>query len=122
MAEGLTASCHDEGRGGLGVHLALVALAGDLGMEISIEKIPGADRLTASQALYSESCGRFVITAPESSGRRLEEIFKGLPLGMIGKINGKQQFIVNGSDGATLIDETLERLRGSWLSPFGDMI
>lgn len=122
VTEGLTASCHAVGRGGLGVHLALVALAGDLGMEVSIEKIPGADRLTASRVLYSESCGRFVITAPESSRNRLEAIFKGLPLGLIGKTSGERRFIVNGSGGAKRIDETLEKLRGRWLSPFGDLI
>jgi phosphoribosylformylglycinamidine synthase subunit PurSL len=122
ITEGLTASCHAVGRGGLGVHLALVALAGDLGMEISIEKIPGADHLAASRALYSESCGRFVITAPESSRSRLEDIFKGLPLGLIGKISGERRFVVNGSGGTKCIDETLEKLRGSWLSPFEDLI
>jgi hypothetical protein len=63
-----------------------------------------------------------VITAPESSRNRLEAIFKGLPLGLIGKASGERRFIVNGSGGVKLIDETLEKLRGRWLSPFGDLI
>ncbi|HDR13957.1 MAG TPA: phosphoribosylformylglycinamidine synthase [Desulfobacteraceae bacterium] len=122
VIEGLTASCHAVGRGGLGVHLALVAIAGDLGMELSIEKLPGSSGLTATRALYSESSGRFVITVPESSQKRFEEIFVGLPLGLIGKVNGKRRFIVHGNGGTTLIDETLEKLRVSWLAPFGDLI
>jgi hypothetical protein len=63
-----------------------------------------------------------VITAPESSAERLEEIFKGLPLRMAGRITRQRRFVVTGSDGATLLDETLERLRESWLSRFGDLI
>jgi len=36
---GLVSSCHAVGRGGLGVHLALVSMAGELGMEIEFDKI-----------------------------------------------------------------------------------
>ncbi len=121
VKEELTASCHAVGRGGLAVHLALVALAGDLGLEISVEKIPGAEGLTPTRALYSESCGRFVITAPQESRKPLEEIFDGLPLGLIGTVTGSRRFVVNGKNGETLIDETLEKLRAEWHAPFGNL-
>jgi len=122
VKEGLTASCHAVGRGGLGVHLALVSFAGDLGMDVSIDKVPGGGGLQAHQALYSESCGRFVLTASPSNRRKLEEIFQGLPLGLVGTVSGNGRFVVRGCGDTVLIDETLNRLKDSWHAPFGSLV
>jgi len=46
MEQGLMASAHALSRGGLAVHLALVAMAGELGMEVDLHDVP-CPRLTA---------------------------------------------------------------------------
>jgi phosphoribosylformylglycinamidine synthase subunit PurSL len=110
------------GRGGLGVHFVLAALAGELGMDIEIDKISGANSLGPCRALYSESCGRFIITVSPGRRERLEKIFTGLPLSLVGTVNETGRFVVTHKNGEALIDETLERLRNDWLEPFGDLI
>ena len=66
MENELVSSCHAVARGGLAVHLVLAAMGGDLGMTIQLPAIPAVQGLSDSQKLYSESCGRFVVTvSPE---------------------------------------------------------
>jgi len=61
ISQGLVRSCHDVSEGGLAVALAEVALAGDLGIEVTA--LPHED---LAVALFAESTGRFVVeVAPE---------------------------------------------------------
>ncbi|MCJ7829792.1 MAG: AIR synthase-related protein, partial [Desulfobacterales bacterium] len=59
---GLVASAHGVYRGGLGVHLALVALGGDLGMQVHLGEVPTADLARNDRILFSESAGRFIVS------------------------------------------------------------
>ena len=61
ISEDLISSCHAVSRGGLAVHLALTAMAGELGMEIDLSMIPGSDGLTPAQTLYSESVKLYLV-------------------------------------------------------------
>ncbi|MBU0535622.1 MAG: phosphoribosylformylglycinamidine synthase [Nanoarchaeota archaeon] len=69
IAEGVIASAKSVDIGGLGAALAKTAMAGKLGMDVSLENLPG----TASRndyALASQSNGRFVVTiAPNMDGK-----------------------------------------------------
>jgi phosphoribosylformylglycinamidine (FGAM) synthase-like enzyme len=122
ISEGLISSCHAVSRGGLAVHLAMSSMAGELGMEISLAPIPAANGLTASQILYSESCGRFVITLSPDKKERFEGIFSGMKKGLIGSVTEKSCFSVKDSNGQTIIDEDIGELKESWKKPFGDLI
>ena len=68
IAEGLVASCRGIYRGGLAIHAAMTAMGGQLGMTIDLGKIPGSDAadIRDDQLLFSESCGRFLVTVPEN--------------------------------------------------------
>jgi len=118
----LVSSCHAVSRGGLAVHLALTAMAGELGMEIDLPLIPGADRLTASQTLYSESCGRFIVTVAPDRQEPFQAIFSGLELGRIGVITESPMFIIRGDAGRPLVEEDIVQLKASWKRPFGELI
>ena len=122
IKEGLISSCHAVTRGGLAVHLAMAAMAGGLGMETHMKRIPAASGLTASQILYSESCGRFVMTvAPEKKGD-FEKKFSGMKLARIGLMTESQAFVIRDFAGGALIDEDITALKAAWKKPFGGLV
>jgi phosphoribosylformylglycinamidine synthase subunit PurSL len=122
IEEGLVSSCHAVSRGGLAVHLAMVSMAAELGMEVRLPSIPSAAGLSPVQILYSESCGRFVITVASHSKDRFEEILSGTRLGLVGSVEESSLFrILNGEEGV-LLEEDIKDLKESWKRPFGKLI
>ena len=122
IQEGLVSSCHAVSRGGLSVHLAMVAMAGELGMEISLPSIPGASALTVSQVLYSESCGRFVITVDPEKKESFEKIFSGAKMKQVGIVTESPRFYIKNGKGGSIIEEDLSTLKDFWKKPFEDLI
>ncbi len=80
----LLASAHGLYRGGLAVHLALSSLAAGLGLEVDLSRV--APDLPDYAALYSESAGRFLVSVDPADATRLEELFAGQPLALIGQV------------------------------------
>jgi phosphoribosylformylglycinamidine (FGAM) synthase-like enzyme len=119
---GLVSSCHAVSRGGLAVHLAMVAMGGELGMEIRLSLIPGFSGLTAGQALYSESCGRFVITVAPGKKKDFEKIFFGMKIGRAGVVTESPRFSVKDGQEKAIIDEDVNDLKHAWKKPFGELI
>jgi len=115
-------SCHAVSRGGLAIHLAMAAMAGELGMELDLNRIPAAGGLTASQILYSESCGRLVITVAPEKRESFEKTFSGMKIGLIGAVTKSPDFSVKDGNGHTIIKEDINRLKESWKKPFGELI
>ncbi len=122
MKQRLVASVHGIYSGGLGVHLALVAMGADLGLDIDLSKVPCHDLERDDQLLFSESAGRFVVTvAPENAGA-FEKFFQGLSWGHVGQVTDTGRLHMAGLAGKRLVDEPLEALRRAWKKPFGDLI
>jgi phosphoribosylformylglycinamidine synthase len=117
--EGLLASCHGLYRGGLGVHLALAGMAAGLGVEVDLGKAaPGAPSFAA---LYSESPGRFLVSVDPAHRGRVEELFQGQPLYLLGEVRGDEAFKV--SRGVkTIIDAALPDLQAAWQRRFGKLV
>jgi len=122
ISEDLISSCHASSRGGLAVHLALVAMAGELGMEIDLPLVPGSAGLTPSQTLYSESCGRFVITVAPGKRELFEDIFANMNMERVGSITESPLLIIKSDNGDPIIREDIFRLKDSWKKPFGELI
>jgi len=122
IEEGLVSSCHAVSRGGLAPHLAMVAMAGELGMEIELSLVPGAARLTSTQVLYSESCGRFVLTVAPHRRERFERIFSGMRIARVGVTSESPLFLIRGVDGKPMLEEEVMDLKACWKVPFGDLI
>lgn len=116
------ASVHGIYRGGLGVHLALVAMGGNLGMEIDLAPVPGDQIDRNDVVLFSESAGRFIVTIDPEKQDVFEQVFKDLAFACIGTVTGGNDFIVKGIDGQILADVTLHELKAAWKRPFGDLI
>ena len=121
IKSGLIASCHAVSRGGLGVHLALSAMAGDLGAEINIEPFPCDMGLSPSRILYSESLGRFLLTVSPENKEYFEKVISNYDVTLIGKVIKEPGLkIYYGKN--LLVDMQLSQLKKSWYAPFKDMV
>lgn len=132
----LVASAHGIYRGGLGVHLTMVAIGGDLGMKVDLALVPAcapcADRTSIlsnriDTILFSESAGRFIVTIAPENRKMFEDIFKGLPCSCIGVITDKSGDLVvsdskNKKKNKTIISIPVQDLKAAWKKPFGDLI
>jgi len=121
ILEGLISSCHAVTRGGLGVHLTMVAMAGELGMDLGLGRVPAVNGLSGSRILYSESCGRFVLTVAPEKKQRFEAVFSGMKTSLMGTATESPVFSVKDSNGQTIIKEDIHKLKKSWKKPFGDL-
>jgi phosphoribosylformylglycinamidine (FGAM) synthase-like enzyme len=115
----LLASAHGLYRGGLAVHLALASLAAGLGLEVDLSRV--APESPDYAALYSESAGRFLVSVDPAQARRLEELFRGQPLGCLGRVGGDQTFRLI-RHGRTLVEAPLATLRTAWERRFGSLV
>ncbi len=81
----LVASAISVGRGGLAVALSKMAMAGKLGIDADLGKVPGSAKAPHA-VLFSESQGRILATVRPDAAAKLEKLFKGLPLRRIGVV------------------------------------
>jgi phosphoribosylformylglycinamidine synthase subunit PurSL len=116
VAMGLTASCHGIYRGGLGVHAAMMAFAGGLGIRLNLASIPMDGDLRDDQILFSESCGRFIVTVPPSEKSRFEALFSTLASAHVGEVVAEPRLVVHGRAGNLLADTELHILKHDWQS------
>ena len=126
MEKELTASCRAVARGGLAVHLAQVAMAGGLGMEVDLARVPMDDArgdLRNDRLLFSESAGRFIVSVSPSNREVFEKMFKGLACALVGRVTDTHTRLkITGMDGENLVDSGLDILEHAWTKPLGDKI
>lgn len=115
------ASVHAICRGGLGVHLAMVAMGGNLGMDIDLSAISKGNVARNDVLLFSESAGRFIVTVSPDEHREFEKFFKTLPCGCIGTVTSKPDFVIKGINGRTLVKATVPQLKTAWKQTFGEL-
>jgi phosphoribosylformylglycinamidine synthase len=115
----LLASAHGLYRGGLAVHLALSSLAAGLGLEVDLSRV--APDLPDYAALYSESAGRFLVSVDPAEAPRLEELFAGQPLTLIGQVHPDPTCKII-RHGRTLLEAPLTTLRTAWERRFGGLV
>jgi phosphoribosylformylglycinamidine synthase subunit PurSL len=114
VQEGYLASCRALHRGGLAVHAAMVAFAGELGMRLDLSAVPKASALRDDQILFSESCGRFLVTVDPSFRNDFEALFTGLPCSQVGEVTEDPNLIIQGQKRERLVQESISSLKKSW--------
>ena len=124
IRNGMTASVHGIYRGGLGVHMAMKAMAGGLGLEVELSGVPVQENqnLRNDQLLYSESAGRFIVTVEPKGQQAFESLFAGMPVSRIGHVIAEPRMIIYGLEGNAILDITVPALKKAWQQPFGDLI
>jgi phosphoribosylformylglycinamidine synthase len=85
VASGMLDTAHDVSGGGLTVALARMALAGGLGVEISL--LPGA---RMDVALFGECGGCFVVAVPEERAGEFERAVEGVGCSRVGTTGGER--------------------------------
>jgi phosphoribosylformylglycinamidine synthase II len=113
------ASAHGLYRGGLAVHLALSSLAAGLGLEVDLSRV--APEAPAYVSLYAESAGRFLVSVDPAHQGRLEELFQGQPLSLLGQVRQEATFTIK-RHGQTLLEAPLAALRTAWERRFGELV
>ncbi len=117
----LVASAHGIYRGGLGTHLALVAMAGGLGLDVDLAEVVAEGVKREDILLYSESAGRFIVSVAPEDRAAFTERFKDLPCGCIGRVIKKKTLTVRGLSGKILFSAGLRQLKSAWKKPFGNL-
>lgn len=111
IGAGLVAGVHDCSEGGLAVALAEFALAGSLGLDVSL----ASDGLRRDELLFSESNGRFVVQVAAGA----EEAFAAaMPDGTawrrIGTVSAADAVLRIAVDGETVVEEGVDVLRSAF--------
>ncbi len=117
------ASAHGLYRGGLGVHVALCAMAGDRGASLDLSRVVTDEPLRPDSILFSESPGRFLISVAPDHQDAFEALFDGLPSACVGEVTRSPRLRIHaGKERELLIDQAVSELKTAWKSPFGELI
>ncbi|MCX5866149.1 MAG: AIR synthase-related protein [Proteobacteria bacterium] len=121
IKEGLVASAAPVGEGGLGISLAKKAMAGCLGMEIDLSRVPkGPGTERDDYLLFSESTGRFAVTVDPKKSAKFEKRMKGLPMAKIGVVTNEPVLKARGVKGKEIIRIKIEELKEAYKKTFKD--
>jgi phosphoribosylformylglycinamidine synthase II len=120
--QGLVASAHGIYRGGLGVHLAMIAMGGNLGLTIDLSKVPNDHVKRNDTLLFSESAGRFLVTVAPQFKDEFETLFAGVSCACIGTVTTSSTLDINDMKNAPLISVAIKDLKDAWKQPFGSLI
>ncbi|MFH1359493.1 MAG: phosphoribosylformylglycinamidine synthase subunit PurL [Candidatus Omnitrophota bacterium] len=113
--KGLLQSAHDCSEGGLGVALAEMCFAGQLGASVFLKDVRCQGGLKRNDAiLFSESNTRFVVEVAAKDRKAFERIFDTIPCGLIGCVSSKKVFTVYGLDGNVCVVSNIDSLKNAW--------
>ena len=101
IQRGLICSCHDVSEGGLAAAVAEMALAGDVGADLTGVRPTSAEK-AEEIILFSESATRFVVeVAPANEAAFRDCIWQHLPLCKIGQTCKERRLRMAGAGGTT---------------------
>lgn len=101
---------------GLAVALAKTAIGGKLGMDVSLEKIPGTWGY-GEVPLWSASAGRVVVTVAQQNRSKFEKLMSGNAFAMIGMTTSDKFFTVRSTEGV-FVDTNLDAMLKSYKGTF----
>ncbi|MDD5083016.1 MAG: AIR synthase-related protein, partial [Dehalococcoidales bacterium] len=102
----------------IGVALAEMAFAGDLGANVHLGKVPLGEPINRDDfILFSESNSRFLAEVDPANQAEFEKIMAGTPLAVIGSITESDALTIQGTRGNTIIDVPLAKLKEAWQRP-----
>ena len=116
MQRGLVRACHDLSEGGLATAIAEMALAGDIGADLTSLQVTfdGPDEVR----LFSESTTRFIVETRPGNEQALRDcLTSAVPLTQIGQTCKEPRLRTAGANGEWLIWAKLSDLREAWQKP-----
>jgi phosphoribosylformylglycinamidine synthase len=100
----------------------MVAMGGNLGMDIHLDTLPTEDCDRDDQVLFSESAGRFIISVSPDKSEAFEAIFADRPSACIGTVTESSRLRISGLNTQTIIDISVSKLKQAWKATFGALI
>jgi phosphoribosylformylglycinamidine synthase II len=114
ISAGLVRACHDLSEGGLGVAIAEMALAGNLGVTLDVRAVPhnpaAADDLVL---LFSESPTRFLVEVRPADASAFEAAMNGHACARVGAVT-EADVVITGLMGETLAHLSLSAVKTAW--------
>lgn len=96
-------------RGGLGIALAKTAMAGMLGVEVSLKN---------NYILFSESQGRILVTIDPKNKKQFEQMMKKNALALIGTVINNQNIIIKNKEQKNIIHLDVQKALKAYKSAF----
>ncbi len=116
--KGLVRACHDCSEGGIGVALAEMAFAGELGATIYLKSIPLGEPMGRDDfILFSESNSRFLVEVAPENKDDFEQIMGSASLAAIGQVTDSELLEVYGVGGRKVVSASLAELKEAWQRP-----
>ncbi len=118
--EGLLRSAATPVRGGLALALARSAMAGALGAAVDLEACAHLETPRDDAALFSESCGRFVVTTAPEDAERFARLFEGLACCRMGEVRASGRLVVR-RGARTLLDVEVAAMKRAFKATLRDV-
>ncbi len=117
IKSGLITSAISVATGGLGIALAKTAMAGMLGIEVSLKNIPGT--VTSNDTgLFSESQGRLVVSVAPKFKKEFEKLLGSNAFLRIGKVTRNDVFSIKGLNNDSLVETKISSLSKAYKQTF----
>ena len=118
VQKGLIRSMHDCSEGGIAAALAEMAFSGGLGVTARLDQAAySGESKRDDTVLFSESNARFIVEVEPEKKSRFERLLKGIPRGLLGRVEDSPEFIVYGLDNNVCLNTRIQDLREAWLRP-----
>ncbi len=103
VKRGLVASAIGVSRGGLGIALAKMAIAGELGITASLKGVRAPKDASALEMLFSESTGRILVTVNPARAKSFKAHMKGVHCFELVKVSSRKTIDIRGRRGEKVI-------------------
>ncbi|MBI5412639.1 phosphoribosylformylglycinamidine synthase [Candidatus Peregrinibacteria bacterium] len=113
----LIASCMSVNLGGLGVALAKMVIAGELGLDIDLRAVSKEGIARDDHLLFSETQSRFIVTI-NLSKKELFEVLFGRDASLIGTVTSEPKLRITGLQGNPIVDIEIAALGDSYRKTF----
>jgi phosphoribosylformylglycinamidine synthase len=116
MQAGLVQACHDCAEGGIAVALAEMCIAGGVGLEAQLMRLPRdyhANYASDEVILFSESLSRFLVEIRPEDEAAFRAIMGDVPAECIGVVGG-EALVMNGRTGEPLFSLSIAEMEQAW--------
>lgn len=119
VGKGLIACAIGVNRGGLAAALAKMSMSGMLGVDVNLKKLPGKFSHD-SEALFSESTGRILLTIDPKKKKDFEALMEGVKYAEIGKITNDQNIKVTSINNTIVVNIQVQKALDNYRERFKD--